>query len=140
MMKVPRKARKAGRSLSYLIRRVPPEVREHIEDLKDLAHIRVVVAETKAEDLLPVALVRRMLNGEHPIRIWRQHRGLSMNELARRSGVNPAYLSEIENERKPGSVHAFAALARTLGVHIDDLIQDRVENETRRGRRAAYPA
>ena len=127
------------RDLDALIRRLPAEVREHIEDLEDLAHIRKVEGETKAGDYLPAGLVRQAIKGEHPIRIWRKHRGLSMNELARRSGVNAAYLSEIENNKKRGSVSAFVAVARALDVRVDDLVRISEEPEKRtRSRRAAH--
>ena len=128
------------RNLKTLIRRLPAEVREHIEELEDLAHIRKVEGETKAADYLPANLVRQAIKGDHPIRIWREHRGLSMNELARRSGVNAAYLSEIENDKKPGSMSAFVAVARALDVRVDDLVRtsDKAEKR-RRSRRVHFP-
>jgi ribosome-binding protein aMBF1 (putative translation factor) len=66
--------------------------------------------------------MRRLLNGEHPLIVWREKRGLSQRDLAQKAGVSPGYLSEIETRKKPGSVHAFAALARALDIDVDSLI------------------
>jgi len=35
--------------------------------------------------------------------------------------VDPAYLSQIETGKKPGSVRALASLARALRIDLDDL-------------------
>jgi DNA-binding Xre family transcriptional regulator len=73
-------------------------------------------------DYLPAKLVRRLIDGETPLLIWRAHRGLTGHQLAERSGVPQSYISEIERAVKPGSVQALAKLARALGVSVDDLV------------------
>jgi len=65
---------------------------------------------------------RRLLDGESPVRVWREKRGRSQRELATAAGVSAGYLAEIETGRKPGSVAALARLAKTLQVQIEDLI------------------
>jgi len=59
--------------------------------------------------------------GAVPVRVWREHRGLSARALAGRAGISAAYLSQIETGRKPGSFDAMARLARALGVAMEDL-------------------
>lgn len=78
--------------------------------------------EEGAEERLPADLVKRMLDGEHPVRVWREHRGLTAAALAERAGVSAAYLSEIERHGKPGSTDAMKKLAEALDVLVDDLI------------------
>jgi transcriptional regulator with XRE-family HTH domain len=63
-----------------------------------------------------------MLEGEHPVRLWREQRGLTLSNLAARAGVAVSYLSEIESGRKPGSVGAFRKLAKALDLGVDDLV------------------
>lgn len=77
-------------------------------------------AEARA-DYLPSALVDRLLAGESPVRIWREHRGLTATALAQAAGVSVSYLSEIEAGRKPGSVAALRALGSTLRVPMEAL-------------------
>ncbi|HEX6010944.1 MAG TPA: helix-turn-helix transcriptional regulator [Geminicoccaceae bacterium] len=102
---------------------------EAAEDTEDLAHLaaqeereRILGVEAARRDHLPGELMKRMLAGEHPVRLWRERRGLKLGELAARAGVAASYLSEIESGRKPGSVAALVKLARALGLGIDDLV------------------
>lgn len=74
------------------------------------------------EELIPAAVVDRLLAGESPIRVWREHRGLTQSALGRASGVNRVVVADIEAGRKGGSVRSLKALAAALGVRIDDLV------------------
>lgn len=94
------------------------------EDAADLAAIEAhEAAKARGEVVyLPDDAVSRILDGEHPLKIFREHRGLTQQELAAAAGVNRSYLAEIETSRKPGSVDALRRLASTLGVTIEDLL------------------
>jgi len=98
---------------------------DRLDDAADRAALREYRAGKAAgkNDALPMPLYRRMRAGAHPIRIWREHRGLGLNALARASGVNASYLSEIENGLKPGSVSALKKLAAALDVEMEDLLR-----------------
>ena len=65
---------------------------------------------------------RRLLDGESPVKVWREKRGRSQRDLATAAGVSTGYLAEIETGRKPGSVAALARLAGALEVQIEDLV------------------
>lgn len=109
---------------TMLLRRADYEalVRE-AEDAADAAQIREVEARVAAgeDEYLPIEVTRRLMAGEVPVRVWREHRGLSGRALADRAGISPAYLSQIETGRKPGSFDAMARLARALDVEMEDL-------------------
>ena len=94
------------------------------EDLADVLAHREFRAKLEAgeEELLPAAMVDRILAGESPVRVWREHRGLTAVALANAANVSPAYLSEIERGVKPGSVTALKARAGALEVSMDDLV------------------
>jgi DNA-binding XRE family transcriptional regulator len=72
-------------------------------------------------EYLPAELVERLIAGEHPIRIWRSHRGLTRQALAAAAGVSPSYLTEIEIRRKPGSLDAMMKLTDALRVSLDEI-------------------
>lgn len=55
------------------------------------------------------------------VRVWREHRGLTQDELARRVGLSKSFLSEIENGKKTGSVRTLRALADALGIELTRL-------------------
>ena len=96
---------------------------DRIEDLEDARVIRAREAHRARRDYLPAALAKRLLAGEHPVRVWRVHRGLTLSALAEKAGLPHGYLSEIEHGKKPGSLAAMKALAAALGLSVDDLIR-----------------
>ncbi len=93
------------------------EAAEDIEDEKTVAEFLA-----KPEEGVPSAFVDRMLEGESLVRLWREHRGHSQAELARRSGVNRVQLNDIEHGRKTGSVDTLKKLADALELTVDDLL------------------
>jgi len=99
-----------------------------IEDAEDNALLDNVEArerelgkEKARADYLPGELVRRLIDGEHPVRVWRAHRGLTREALAAAAGIAPSYLSEIETRHKPGGFSPLAKLAAALRISLDDL-------------------
>ena len=52
------------------------------------------------EEAIPEEFADRLIDGENPIRVYRELRGLSAKELADRTGISAAFLSEIENRKK----------------------------------------
>ncbi len=109
---------------------------EAIEEAEDVMALKVAEAreveigkEAARADHLPVELVMRLMAGEHPVRIWREHRGLSPQALADKAGVARSYLVEIEGHKKPGSVAAYRRLATALGVAVDDLLPPETEDQ-----------
>jgi DNA-binding Xre family transcriptional regulator len=93
------------------------------EHAADAAQVREVEARVAAgeDEYLPIELTRRLMAGEVPVRVWREHRRLSARALAARARISAAYLSQIETGKKPGSFDAMAKLARALGVDMEDL-------------------
>lgn len=70
----------------------------------------------------PVALA--ISEGGSPVTAFRTHKGWTLRELARRAGLSPGYLSQIERGIKPGSVKVLSRIARELGTTIDALTVD----------------
>jgi DNA-binding XRE family transcriptional regulator len=103
-----------------------------LSELKD-AEDRAAVAERRRHEAttgkvaarrnyLTAREARRLLEGESPVKVWREKRERSQRELAAAAGVSAAYLAEIETGQKPGSAAALAKLAKALKVPIEDLI------------------
>ena len=99
------------------------ELRDRLEDLEDARDLRAALESHDPDDYLPIEAVERLHAGEHPVRIWRERRGLTLSALAKASGVPVGYLSEIENGKKPGSVAALKKLAVALRLDLDDLVR-----------------
>ena len=95
-------------------------LREAAEDLADLRAFDRAVAE--GGEAMPHALVVRLIEGEHPVRVIREWRGLSAAELARRSGVHRVQVHDIETGKRRGSVETLKKLATALDISLDELV------------------
>jgi hypothetical protein len=42
--------------------------------------------------------------GENPVRIWREHRKMSLGRLATQAGIGKGYLSQLENGERTGTI------------------------------------
>ena len=91
------------------------------DDAMDAAIIQRVLNDPD-QRWAPADVVRRIADGEHPVRVWRTHRGMTARALAAAAGVPSSYLSAIERGKKPGSVKALTRLATALDVALDDLV------------------
>ncbi len=100
-----------------------------LEDAEDAAALFAAGAREEAlgtavarADHLPIELVMRLLDGEAPARIWREHRGLTPEALADASQVSARDLADIERGVEVAGIGIYRSLAAALGVTVDDLI------------------
>ncbi|MCM2502169.1 helix-turn-helix transcriptional regulator [Aureimonas altamirensis] len=89
------------------------------DDLADI--IAYDRAMTEGGESIPAEFVKRMIEGESPLRVYRDLRGLTQARLSENSGVNRVQIADIEAGRKSGSVDTIRKLATALSVSIDDL-------------------
>jgi transcriptional regulator with XRE-family HTH domain len=71
---------------------------------------------------LPEPVRHAISQGVHPVRAWRDHRGLNQGQLAALVGISRAYLAQIEGGERTGTLEVTARIARALGCLIDDLL------------------
>ncbi|MFZ5668704.1 MAG: helix-turn-helix domain-containing protein [Pseudomonadota bacterium] len=76
---------------------------------------------TGVEEAVPAAFVHAMIEGESLVRLWRRHRGMTLDALAKATGLSAPFLSQIENGRRAGSIETLKVVAAALGVSLDDL-------------------
>jgi len=93
---------------------------EMLADIRDYDAARQSVEE--GEELVPAEVVYALLDGGNPIRVWREHRGLSQAELATRAGISASYLSQLESGKRAGTTEVLAALGTVLNLTLDDLV------------------
>lgn len=102
---------------------------ELAEGAEDIQAYDQAMAELKQgeDEVIPGEIAHRLLSGEaHPLRIWREYRGLTQEALAEVVGVGKSYLSQIEAGKKTGSARVLKVLAKALKVDMDDLIPPEV--------------
>ena len=90
------------------------------EDAADIAALATLDADDSEEDL-PDVMVSRLLDGENPIRVWREHRGITGQQLAKLVDVRQSYVSQIETGKREGTVDVLRRIATALSVTLDDL-------------------
>jgi DNA-binding XRE family transcriptional regulator len=99
---------------------------EMAEDNQDAAVARQAMKElaSNEDEVVPADIADRPLHGdEHPLKIWREYRGLTQETLGRTADVGKSYISQIEAGSKAGSARVLKALATVLQVDTDDLIR-----------------
>ena len=80
-------------------------------------------AQARDEETFPSLFVERLLlSGENPVRVWREYRGLSASELARRASVSNAHISAIESGASTGSVQILRRIADVLDTTMGLLV------------------
>lgn len=94
------------------------------EDAADVEAVRAFRRKLAAgeEEMIPSAVVDRILNGENPIRVWREHRKLTSAALAEKAGVGQGYLSQIETGKREGTIETMKKIAAALNITLDDLV------------------
>ena len=106
---------------------IPMEaLRKLMEDAEMLADVKAYdAAKARLDDgegeLIPLQITERRLSGEPALRIWREHRKLTQEQLARKSKLSRALIAAIETKRKTGSVSTWKKLGAALDVSWEQL-------------------
>lgn len=73
------------------------------------------------DEVVPFSITTREIEGENPVKIWREYRKLTQMALAKKSGVSREMIAAIEAGHKNGSTTTLKKLARALGVDLDHI-------------------
>ena len=100
------------------------ELLKKAEMLEDEAAYDNAKAELASEkdELVPERVVDALLDGDNPIKVWRNFRGLSQFELAKRISKSQSYMAQLESGQRKGSIEVYRAISTALDVDVDDLI------------------
>ncbi|MBP8002897.1 MAG: helix-turn-helix transcriptional regulator [Chloroflexi bacterium] len=94
---------------------------EMLQDVCDYDAVKTALARGE-EELVPSEVVFALLDGENPIKVWRNYRGLTQVELAREAGISVPYLSQIETNKRTGTKDVLKTIANALKVTLDDIV------------------
>jgi len=92
-----------------------------MEDAEMLADVKAYDAakarlDDGSDELIPLEITERRLKGEPTLRVWREHRKLTQEQLAKKARVSRALIAAIETKRKTGSVGTWKKLGAALDV------------------------
>lgn len=93
---------------------------EMLADVKayDTAKARI---ERGEDELIPLEITELRLAGESAVKIWREYRGLTQEDLAKASGVSRPMIAAIEAGHKRGGIETLKKLSKALRVDLDHL-------------------
>jgi DNA-binding XRE family transcriptional regulator len=97
------------------------EKAEMAQDIQDY-DIAKAALEHGDDELIPSEVIYAILDGGNPIKIWREYRGLSQHEMAENAGISVPYLSQLETNKRKGSLDVLAAVAKALKVSLDAIV------------------
>ena len=111
---------------SYVM--IPVEIyKQLLEDSEMLADIQAYdQAKTCQEESFPLDLVERIsIGGEHPLKVWREYRHFTQEQLAEAvGGISRTDISDIESGKKAGSIKVLQAIASVLKVDVDMILRN----------------
>ena len=101
------------------------EAAENYDDI--VAAVDAQKRREAGEEYVPADVVAKLVDGENPLRVWRQYRGLTLQALADRVGRKPSCISKLELGHLEGGIKLWQALAHALDVDLDDLVETVVQ-------------
>ena len=99
------------------------EQAEMLEDIRDYDSAKAELANGE-DELIPSEVVYAILDGENPIKVWREFRKLTQQQLADAAEISKPYLSQIETGKRKGTTDILSAIAKALHVSLDDVYEE----------------
>jgi len=97
------------------------EQAETLQDIRDYDSAKAAL-EREEEELIPSEVVYALLDGQNPIKVWREYRGLTQQQLGEAAGISVPYLSQLESGKRKGSTRVLTAIAKSLKLSLDDIV------------------
>jgi DNA-binding XRE family transcriptional regulator len=92
-----------------------------VEDAEDSVAVAAVLSDPN-QDRIPSDVVARILDGDNPVKVWREHRDLTQAQLADAAGLPQPTIAVIETGRRKGTVKQMKAIAAALRINLDTLV------------------
>jgi len=97
------------------------EQAEMLEDVHSYDEAKKSIASGN-EELIPASIVNALVEGENPIKVWREYRKLTQQKVAEEIGISVPYVSQLETNKRKASIDVLKKMALLLNVDIDDLV------------------
>lgn len=97
------------------------EQAEMLEDIHSYDEAKNSIASGN-EELIPASIVNALADGDNPIKVWREYRGLTQQKVAEEIGISIPYVSQLETNKRKASIDVMKKMALLLNVDIDDLV------------------
>ena len=93
---------------------------------EDIGSARLVASARKeiaaGAPLIPKMFVDRIANGENPLRVLREWRGMTQLGLSSKTDIGQGYISDLEIGRRKGTTAVLKKIAIAMNVPLDLLV------------------
>ncbi len=93
---------------------------EMLQDIRDYDAAMQEIA--NGEEIIPSHVPYAIMDGENPVKVWREYREMTQQELAQAAGISASYLSQIETGKREGTTAVLQAIARAMNLTLDDVV------------------
>jgi len=90
------------------------------EDFQDIQEISAYL--DNPDETFPVEVALALSEGKHPIKVYREYRGISQSDLAQKAHVTKQYISQLEKGDRSGTTRVLKLIAKALKVDLDNLV------------------
>lgn len=97
------------------------EKAEMLDDINDFDRFQTALTQGE-EQLFPADVVDKLLAGQNPIKVFRDFRGMTQFELVQKVGISIPYLSQLETNKRKGSIKVLSEIAKTLEVGLEMIL------------------
>lgn len=66
--------------------------------------------------------IPRFVRGQARLRAWREFRGFSVAELARKVGISEAYVWQLEAKHRVGTLKTLRRIAEALSISVSEMV------------------
>ena len=98
---------------------------ERLEDLEDIVAAKKIEAETSNEEneCFPIELIEKIRKeGQNRIKVYREYRKMTQEELAEKSRINLQMIQKLENGESSDILKAIKSISKTLKIDAEMLI------------------
>jgi len=95
---------------------------EMLQDVRDYDTTLEAIEKGEAE-IVPAKVVYSILDGENPIRVWREFRRLTQRQLADMAGISTPYLSQLESGKRAGTTEVLTSITSALNLTLEDIVK-----------------
>lgn len=97
---------------------------EPLKDAEDAATLERLAADVASGDekTYPHEVIQALVDGVHPVKVFREYRNMTPAQLALACDVTPAHIYQIENGKRSMSVDLLRKMTQALDVDADMLI------------------
>lgn len=96
------------------------QLKELEEMTADITAFRNALS-NQQEELIPQEYADRLIDGENPIRVWREYRQMTQKTVAHKAEISVPYLSQLEHNERTASLATLKKIAKVLNLSLKDL-------------------